>query len=339
MPPLYLIEQGAELRCDGERLLVYKDGEALQSMPLVKIDQVVVIGNIQLSTPAVKRLLDRNVEVAFLTQHGRFHGRLTGDAPPHVALRRLQYRRADDAEWSLKLARRIVEGKLRNCRALLQRYRRDRVAPPSVLDDAITTIWETIGKLEPVQGRSALTGLEGYGTRRYFAGFRALLNDGWGFGGRERRPPPDPVNVLLSFGYTLLLANVMHSVQTVGLDPFLGFLHTDAYNRPSLALDLMEEFRPLLVDSLVLRCCNERLLTPRHFGSSDDPLRPIVLHDDGKRSFVRAFEERMRLQVLHPEGADSGPGRVPYRRCVELQARRLARAIRTGGGYETFGVR
>ncbi len=340
MPTLYLIEQGAELHCDGERMDVRRDGVVLQSLPLIKIEQVVIFGNVQLSTPAIKRLLDREVDVVFLTQGGRFHGRLVGESPPHVALRRLQYRRADDSAWALAVARAMVGGKLRNQRALLQRFRRDRVDPPPELDEIITTLQETTHKAERTQGRSALMGAEGFATKRYFAGMRLLFRDaGWGFNARVRRPPTDPVNVLLSLGYTLLLNNVLGAVQTVGLDPYLGCLHVDEYNRPSLALDLMEEFRPLLVDSLVLRCCNAGTVSPAEFSPTDDRDRPILLSDAGKRSFVRAFEERLRLEVLHPEGAESGPGRVAYRRCIELQARRLARAIQRGGTYEPLVTR
>ncbi len=339
MPPLYLIEQGASVHCDGERLSIRKADDVLQTVPLVKIDQVVVFGNIQLSTPVIKRLLDLDIDVAFLTQYGRFRGRLVSDTPPHVALRRLQYRRADDTGWSFEVARTVVRGKLRNCRALLQRYQRDRVTPPSALRDSINTLYEVLGKVELAQGRSALMGLEGFGAKRYFNGLRALLDAQWRFAARERRPPPDPVNVLLSLGYSVLLTNVIHMIETVGLDPYLGFLHTDTYNRPSLALDLMEEFRPVLVDMLVLRCCNEKLLTQDDFAHVDDSARPIVLGSAGKRAFIQAFEDRLSKEVLHPDGAGHAPGRVSYRRCIELQVRRLARAIQGGDAYESFGVR
>ncbi|MBA3947472.1 MAG: CRISPR-associated endonuclease Cas1, partial [Herpetosiphonaceae bacterium] len=209
MPTLYLVEQGAQVSCDGERLEVRQSGSVLTSLPLIKIDQIVVFGNIGFSTPALKRLLDRDIEVVFLTLGGRFHGRLVGQTPPHVALRRMQYRRADDPNWTISVAREIVLGKLRNERALLQRLRRDRVAPPAELDDVILALAETVTKAERAQGRSTLMGLEGFGAKRYFAGLRALLGPAWGFNARVRRPPSDPVNVLLSLGYTLLLQNVL----------------------------------------------------------------------------------------------------------------------------------
>lgn len=339
MPTVYLIEQGTALHCEHDCFEVRKDEVTLQRIPLIKIEQIVVCGNVQLSTPAIKRLLDHNIDVVFLTQAGRFHGRLVGETPPHVALRRLQYRRADDPAWAFTVARTMVAGKLCNCRALLQRYRRDRTHPPPALDESIDALYDMIAKIPRTQGRSALMGIEGFAAKRYFAGLRALLDQEWGFKARMRRPPPDPINVLLSFGYTLLLNHVQHAVQMVGLDPFLGYLHTDVYNRPALALDLMEEFRPLLVDMLVMRCCNEGLIDRSEFTDTDDEGRPLLLSDTGKRAFVRSFEERLRKEVLHPDGADSGPGKVSYRRCIDLQARRLVKAIQEGVPYVAFGAR
>lgn len=338
MPTAYILEQGAELICTGERGAVCKDGTTLQVLPLMKLDQLVIVGNVGLSTPAIKRLLDRNIDVVFVTQQNRFHGKLTGRTSPHVALRRLQYHRATDAAWSFNVARAVVGGKLHNCRALLQRYRRDRVAPPQALTASITAMAGSLDRLARVQGRSALMGVEGFGTQRYFAGLRAIIAQEWGFAARVRRPPTDPVNVLLSLGYTVLLGNVLSALETVGLDPFLGYLHTTAYNRPSLALDLMEEFRPMLVDPVVVRVLRTSI-SADDFSFTEDTDRPVVLSDAGKRAFVRALEERMQALVLHPEGSDSGPGQVPYRRCIGLQARQMARAIQRGIAYQPFVLR
>ncbi|WP_029214728.1 CRISPR-associated endonuclease Cas1 [Kallotenue papyrolyticum] len=339
MPPLYLLEQGAELRCDGECLLIHQDGQPQRSVPLIKVEQVVVFGNVRLSTPAIKRLLDREIDVIFLTVDGRFQGRLVGATPPHVGLRRRQYRRAEDRAWALELARALVLGKLHNGRTLLQRYRRDRQMPPPELDEAIAALAQARARAMETQGHAALLGAEGFGTQRYFAGLRALFDPAWGFTTRARRPPTDPVNVLLSLGYTLLLHNVVSALETVGLDPYLGFLHREVYNRPALALDLMEEFRPVLVDSVVVQVCRDGTLTPALFSRSDDAERPVVLEDAGKRRFIEAFEARLRREVLHPEGSDSAPGQVSYRRCIELQARRLARAIQQGSVYQPFQLR
>lgn len=189
MPTAYILEQGAELFCTGECMTVCKDGTTLHRLPLIKLDQIVIMGNVGISTPAIERLLDRNIDVVFVTQQNRLHGKLTGRTSPHVALRHLQYRRADDAVWSLNLARAVVQGKLHNCRALLQRYRRDRVTPPPDLAASITTIAASLDQVARVHGRSALMGMEGFGTQRYFRGLRAIIAHKWGFMARVRGSP------------------------------------------------------------------------------------------------------------------------------------------------------
>jgi len=335
---LYIIEQGAVLACDGERLEVRRDQAVLASLPLVKLDDIVVFGNVGLSTPAIKRLLDRNIDVVFLTMDGRYHGRLIGQATAHVVLRQAQYARAADGAWSLRQAQCFVEGKLRNQRAVLQRFSRNRAHAPAevtVVADAIDGDIQRVGRTTAL---SSLLGIEGSATARYFRGLRALIGPDWQFTSRQRRPPPDAVNVLLSLGYTLLAHKAQGAVQAAGFDPYLGFLHQHAYKRPSLALDLMEEFRPILVDSLVLRLCGDGRVTQGDFTLGDEA-RPVVLGEDGMRRFLTAFEERMRTEATHPQGADSGPGRASYLRCLELQARQLARAVRDDARYTSFTAR
>ena len=339
MATLYVIEQGAALNCDGERIIVARENETLGSVPLIKLDDVIIFGNAGITTPAMKRLLDRGIEVTFMTTSGRYHGRLIGAATAHVALRRAQYRRADDPAWSLGTAQRCVEGKLRNCRSVLQRFARQRTTVDPEIPAAIADIQGLIERVQRTTKLSALTGVEGRATAQYFRGLRSLFADDWGFHRRNRRPPADPINVLLSLGYTLLTHKMLGMVQAVGFDPYQGYLHQLNYNRPSLALDLIEEFRPILVDSFVVRCCTEGLLNLNDFATSDDPERPIVLEADAKRRFVAAFEERLRLEVTHPEGAGDRPGKVSYLRCLELQARRLARAVQQNTTYQPWSIR
>lgn len=339
MATLYVVEQGAELRCDGERIEVRRGDETLGGAPLAKLDDLVIFGNVGLTTPAIKRLLDRGVEVTFLTVDGRYHGRLVGQVTAHALLRRAQYRRAEDPAWALRQARACVAGKLRNQRALLRRFARNRADAPPEPAGAADALDDAIARVERTTALSALLGLEGSATARYFGGVRALLDPAWHFDRRTRRPPADPVNVMLSLGYTLLTHKMLGAVQAAGFDPYLGFLHQLDYGRPSLALDLIEEFRPLLVDSLVLRCCGDGRLTPEDFTPGADPARPVVLSDAGKRRFLTAFEERMRTEATHPDGADGRPGKVTYLRCLDLQARRLARAVQRDEAYEPFVAR
>lgn len=339
MATLYVVEQGAEIGCDGERLEICRAETTLGSVPLAKLEDIVVLGNVGFSTPAIKRLLDRGIEVTFLTIHGRYHGRLVGSTTAHVALRRAQYRRADDENWSLAMAQACVEGKLRNCRAVLQRFARNRSNVAAEVPAAIESLGDFIARVPRTTRLSALLGVEGSGAACYFGGLRALFDPDWAFTNRNRRPPTDAVNVLLSLGYTLLVHKTLGAVQAVGFDPYQGFLHQVDYNRPSLALDIMEEFRPLLVDALVTRCCADGRSLPADFAPTDDASHPLLLSDDGKRRFVAAFEERMRTEVTHPDGADGRPGKVTYWRCLELQARRLARAVQTGELYQPWTAR
>ena len=339
MATLYVVEQGGEIGCDGERIVVRYASQEIGSAPLSRLDDILIIGNVGITTPALKRLCERGVEVTFLTVHGRYQGRLVGAATPHAALRRLQYRRADDPQWSLAQAQACVEGKLRNARAVLQRFARNRASVEASVHEAASDLSSYIERVGRTTRLSALLGVEGSATARYFSGLRALFGPEWAFNTRSRRPPGDPVNVLLSLGYTLLLHKVTGAVAASGLDPYMGYLHQIDYGRASLALDMMEEFRPLLVDALVLRCCGDGRVTAEDFRIGAAGERPVEFSAEGQRRYIAAFEERMRTEATHPEGADSGPGKVSYLRCLELQARRLVRAIRDGGQYEPFNAR
>ena len=339
MATLYLLEQGSELCCDGERLEIRRDDAVIGSAPLIKIDDILVFGNVGLTTPAIKRLLDRGIDVTFLTIYGRYHGRLVGAGTPHVALRRAQYRAADDAARSLAIAQACVRGKLHNCRALLQRVARNRSQVDPVVPETIAALDDYRERVQRGTRVSALLGVEGSATARYFRAYRSLFDPIWRFDGRKKRPPPDPVNVLLSLGYTLLNHKVLGAMQAVGFDPYQGYLHQIDHRRPALALDMMEEFRPLLIDSLVARICGDGRVTSADFSEGKPGDYPVLFSDAGKKRFIAAFEERMRSSVQHPEGADSRPGQVSYLRCMELQARRLARHVQGGAMYQPFETR
>ena len=307
--------------------------EIIASVPLVHVDQVILFGNVGLTTPLMTTLMRRGIPVVFLTIGGRYKGRLIGAETGFGQLRLDQYNKAQDKAASLELARAIVYGKLRNQRALLLRYGRRR--SETTLTQAAEQIGALADKARRCQTLNSLGGCEGKAGAIHFGVFKRLLKGQWPFEKRVRRPPTDPVNVLLSFGYTLLLHNVRGAVSTVGLDPFVGFLHQIVYNRPSLALDMMEEFRPLVVDSIVMRCLNNEIVRAGHFHPGDEADRPIVLDDEGRARFIREFETRLNSKFKHPDTDE----RVSYRRCIELQVRRLARCLRGLETYQPFIVR
>ncbi|MCS7259671.1 MAG: CRISPR-associated endonuclease Cas1 [Anaerolineae bacterium] len=334
MPPLYVVEQGAKIQKESRRLVVTKDEQVLQSVPLIKVEQVLIFGNVAITTPALVYLMHQGIDVIFCDQHGHYRGRVVGEMSGHSELRRWQYRRVDDPNFAVSTARAIVHAKLHNTRTLLLRYQREHPHPE--LQRAIERLGELLQQSERARSLNSLRGVEGAGAAAYFGVFRHLLRDPvWEFSGRMRRPPGDPVNVLLSFGYTLLVRYLESAVAAVGLDPYLGCLHGDAHKRPSLALDIAEEFRCVVVDSVVLRCVNSGLIRPENFSRQDDPARPVLLDEAGRNVFIREFEARLATTFTHPLANE----RVTYRRCFELQAREMARAMQSGTSYRPFMVR
>jgi CRISPR-associated protein Cas1 len=332
MPPLYVLQQNSKLRINNRRLQVELDGEVLASQPLAQVSQVVLFGNIGLTTPAIDALLAQNTEVIFLTQRGDYRGRLVGAVTPHVPLRRAQYELTGQADFALEMAKGFVRAKLEHLRILLLRHNRERL--DGEIEVAVAQIKEAEAAVPRKTQRSGLLGLEGSATAAYFRGLRRLFDAEWQFEDRNRRPPRDPVNVLLSFGYTLLVQITAGAVQAVGLDPYVGFLHELAYNRPALALDLAEEFRAV-VDGVVLWCCRSGVVSPRDF-SPGPAERPVILGEAGQRRFLKAFEERMNQRFTHPlRGVQ-----YPLRGCIQEQARQIAERIQNRqAGYTGMGFR
>jgi CRISP-associated protein Cas1 len=332
MPPVYVVQQGARLRVDNRRLSVEREEEVLLQVPLGQVSQVVLFGNISLTTPAMVALLAQASEVVFLSEHGEYRGRLVGAVTPHVPLRRAQYRRLEDPAFVLAMAQGFVAAKLAHLRALLLRHNREQ--PDEVVTAAGAQLNRALAALPRKTALTALRGLEGAASAAYFRGYRRLFGPQWSFARRARRPPPDPVNVLLSFGYTLLAQAAAGAVQSAGLDPFAGFLHEVAYNRPALGLDLMEEFRPV-VDGIVLWCCRGGQITPEDFTPGPED-RPVVLSEAGLRRFVQAYEGRMDQPFTHPLRGI----RLPLRQCLVEQARQVATRLQEGpAGYRGMGFR
>jgi CRISPR-associated protein Cas1 len=332
MYPVYVIHQGAKLSIANKRLQVEKNGETLLAAPLGQVSEVVIFGNVGLTTPAIGALLTEGKDVVFLSEDGRFKGRLVGEVTPHVPVRRAQYRRMDDVDFGLRLAQGIVAAKLSHQRTLLQRHNRE--LGDTEIASAIERLGEAVKTVERRTTIASLTGHEGAATAAYFSGLRRLFGAEWKFERRARRPPPDAVNVLLSLGYTLLSNTARGAVQAAGLDPYAGFLHEYVYNRPSMALDLVEEFRPV-VDGIVLWACRGGQVTPEDFtpGPVD---RPVVLSDQGLRRFLKAYEQRMEQPYTHP----IRQLQMPLRQCILEQARQVAGRVVSGqAGYQGMGFR
>jgi len=325
MATYYVREQGAVVRKQDERLVVTRDHAIVAEIPMHQLDQLVVMGNIQLTTPALAILLQSNVDVVFMTLHGRVRGRLIANESKFAELRLKQLQMMSDEKANLALAKPIVIGKLANQRAFLSMAMGDAPhAPRGEIDKALRGIAEMIERAKTAGNADSLRGFEGKAGAWYWPAFKLLLKRDLGFTGRNYFPPKDPVNALLSFGYALLQRDATAAVQLVGLDPYLGFFHAVHYGRPSLALDLMEEFRPLLVDPMVLDLVNRTGIGPQDFRRGSEAEKPVLLKDDVVKRVIQQYEERVTSKTrYHLTGEET-----TFRRCIELQTRQLARVVK-----------
>lgn len=320
MERLIVDTQGSQLRKEGERLNVELEGQQVHSIPLASLQQLIVVGRgVGASTPLLYDLVQRGVDVVFQSQRGRFGFRLVGAASKHSALRVRQVLAATDPAKALPLARAMVAGKLHNQAIVLRRCHQEE----DPVQHALRVLAEQAAHAAQADNADSLRGYEGSGAAAYFGAWPSLFDaPRWGFRGRAYYPPPDPINAMLSFGYTLLLNDLLGILHKIGLDPDVGFFHVIDYGRPSLALDLEEEFRPVIVDTLVLHLLREGLLEPADFLQAG--AHPgIVLSDQARRFFLERYEERLAVRVRHPAWEQN----LTYRQCIERQAEHLARCI------------
>ena len=310
MTQLIVDTQGARLRKDGERLEVEVEGKTLRSVPMGGLRQVILMGQgVSATTPLLYHLIRQGVDVVYQSQNGRFAFRLVGPVARHSALRVHQVQAAGDAGRALDLAVAVVTGKLLNQATVLRR-RGDTLGERRGW--ALRAIEEQVGRARTATNIDSLRGYEGGGAAAYFAAWPELIDSRrWGFRGRAYHPPPDPLNALLSFGYSLLLNDIIGAVYRIGLDPAIGFYHTVDYGRPSLALDIEEEFRPVIVDTLVLNLVRQGALEPTDFRSKEDGRAGFLLSDDARRFFLARYEERLEVNVsVSLIGNGSSGGRV-----------------------------
>ena len=323
---LYVDEPGCAIKKTGERILVAKENEIIRDIPLIHLGQVVISGNVNLTTPAMQTLLHEGIPVVFLSAYGRYHGALTPQVSRNSLLRRAQHRVADNAEKCLALSKAFVHGKIWNMRTMLQRrkWRAEKGA-----EDALTPLLASIKAMHRMQKRipratelTQLLGIEGNASAEYFGSFAFMLKSemGFGFERRSRRPPADATNALLSFAYSLLTADVMAAIQIVGMDPYIGFFHQMKYGKPCLALDLMEEFRPIIADSVVITLINTRQITPDDFEQAHGGW---YLKSNARKKFYAAYETRKNETLTHPVFKY----KLSFRRAMELQARLLAKYL------------
>lgn len=327
---LYVTTEGAWLKKDGANIVMEVDGTERGRLPAHMLESLVCIGRVLVSPPLLGYCVEQGISVCYLTTNGKFLARVEGPVSGNVLLRREQYRRSDDHQGCVAIVRNVLLGKIHNQRAVVSRGLRDHGdgldgAAQEALTHARTRLRRITGKLLLESDLDVLRGLEGEAAQAYFGVFDHLIRvDGPAlrFKSRSRRPPMDPINALLSFLYTLVTHDCRSALESVGLDPAVGFLHRDRPGRPSLALDLVEEFRPLLADRLALSLFNRKQLGERDFMTLDNGA--VLLKDDARKTVLTAYQERKREELRHVFLEE----KLPIGLFPAVQAQLLARHLR-----------
>ena len=301
MASLYLIEQNTILRKSGDRLLLcrkppvnryspgVREDDVLVEWPCSDIDHVMVFGNVQITTQALHQLLEQGIETALFTLHGELLGQVTPPAGKNIFLRIAQFEKFQDKEFRVDFAAKIVHAKLSNALNMLRAHAKNN--PQLIEESELAGIQPFFAKIEQCKDPGVMTGLEGAGAALYFKILSKLLPPAWQFDGRSKRPPRDPANAVLSFGYTLVASELAALLDGSGFDPCLGYYHEPDYGRPSLALDLLEPFRHPLVDRLMLTLFNTGVLDQDDF--TDMPAGGVYLSASGKKKFIKQYEQML----------------------------------------------
>jgi CRISP-associated protein Cas1 len=322
---LYVTTQGAYLRKEGETVVVEVEREIRLRVPLLNLGGVVCFGNVLCSPFLLGACAESGVAVSFLTEHGRHLADVTGAPSGNVLLRREQFRRADDLAASAALARAFVAGKIANARHVLRRAAREGAAGSAAIASAADTLAHRLRALQSIGTLDGIRGIEGEAAAQYFAVFGHLVvqqREAFPFGDRNRRPPLDRLNALLSYLYTLLRFDAAGALAAHGLDPGVGFLHRDRPGREGLALDLMEEFRAPFADRFALTLVNRQQVRPEHFRSNE--VGAVLLTDDGRREVIAAWQKRKQEEIDHAFLGE----KLPIGLLLHAQALLLARHLR-----------
>ncbi len=322
--PMYVQANRAKVARSGETLEVSIEDKVVNHARINEVSQLVLLGNVYVTTPCMQDLMSRGIPITWMSYGGWFMGHSIGTGHKNVELRTAQYRSSFDEPHCLAIAKGLVEAKILNGRTLLRRNWRQEEKPEALLD----AMKEDSLSVRRTKSLPELLGVEGSSAARYFGAFANLIKPGdttsesfsFDFSARNRRPPTDPVNALLSFSYSLLVRAFTVTLAGVGFDPYRGYYHQPRYGRPALALDLMEPFRPLVADSAVIMAINNGEVRPTDFVRSG---KAVALAPDGRKRFIAGFERRMGQEITHPLFGY----KVSYRRLIEIQARLLGRHL------------
>lgn len=315
--PVYVVGRGNTVRKKEERLEIWSQEGKVSEPKLREISQLSLYGGVEITTPAMVELMQRGVPVIHFTHGGWFQGICLGTTHKNVELRIRQFQCAMDPKRSILLARKAISGKIKNCRTLMRRNDSERS------ESSLNLMAKLAAEAQEASSSESLLGIEGAAAECYFSRFPNLLKEGgkdFSFADRNRRPPKDPVNAVLSYLYGILVKDLFVTLLAVGFDPYLGFYHRPRYGRPALALDMMEEFRPLIADSVAVNLFNNEELSQKDFIKTR---AAVSMTSSGKKAVVTGYERRMETEIVHPIFGY----KVSYRRVLEVQARLLGRAI------------
>lgn len=324
---LYITSENYYLSLDGENIVVNDGKIEIGRVPLHNLESVVIFTYKGASPALMGACAERSIDMVFLSLHGKFLARVTGKTKGNVVLRRSQYRLADHPEKSLGIARNCIIGKVYNCRWVIERTKRDHPLQVDTehLAEVSGMLHESLMQIQQCQSEEELRGREGAAASIYFSAFDSMIlqqKDSFCFKGRNRRPPMDRVNALLSFAYTLLASTMTAALETVGLDPAVGFLHGERPGRNSLALDMVEELRPVLADRFVLTLINKRIVNAKDFDTKENGA--VILTDEARRRVLEEWQKRKQVEIVHPYLNEKTQwGMVPY-----AQSLLLARTVR-----------
>lgn len=322
MVVLYLTQQGASLKKHSRCLTVEFEGETLAEIPIIKVERIAVFGNITLTTPAIGMLLDEGIDVSFLTMDGALRGRLVGKHSKNVFQRLGQYHIFRREESRLEMTRKLTAGKIKNSRRVLQRtaYRRDAFD----VNEPLEQLQQQAEQAERATSRASLRGIEGQAAHIYFQTFAGLLREPFVFERRSKHPPGDPVNALLSFGYTVLASDIEAALESYGLDPYVGFYHDLQYGRAALVFDVEEVFRHPVVDGLVLDIASHQRLTLDHFEEREGG---CFMTQEGRQLYLRYYETRL---------GKMDDDKNNFRKAIFSQAENLARVAAGKGEFVPY---
>jgi CRISPR-associated protein Cas1 len=328
---LYLTEQGSVLRKKGDRLIVEKEKEVLLDVECHKIDAVLIFGNVQFTTQAVHELFQHGIELAILTRTGRLIGQVTSPMTKNIELRVEQFKRYGDEAFKLGFSKSIVKGKIKNSLQVLRSFSYNH--PEIDLKEEIEALERGENGISEQNTVEGLNGVEGMAARHYFHGFGKMMLGDFVFEGRRKYPAPDPVNALLSLGYTMVFNEISSLLDGMGFDPYLGYFHKIDYGRPSLASDLLEEFRAPIADRFALKLINNRVLKVEDFYNNPKGDGVYLKRDALKRYFAE-YEDFINHEFIHPETKE----KTCFRKCFRIQIEKLASCIKGEKEYRPFYV-